>query len=423
MLKHGEVFMIHKLHSEGLSVRAISRQTGLNRRTVAKYLRRGLTGPVYGPRLPRGSILDGFKGYIECRLEDYPGLSAVRLLREITELGYGGGYTTVKDFVREVRPAEDRGWEHRFETPAGKQAQVDFAMFKACFLDNPDQVRHIWLFSMILGFSRHQFCQFVWRQDLATLVRCHLAAFEAFGGVPREILYDQMKTAVTGEDRERGIVYNKTLLAVSEHYGFIPRACPKGRAKTKGKIERPYRYVRQDFFLGRVFRDMEDLNSQLGEWLDNVANQRLHGTTRRLVHEAFAEEKATLQPLPALEFTTVLRMERRISHDGMVSVDGNLYSVPDTTRRRVVEVQVTAREVLILDRDNLVAVHPVLEGSGQRRVAPGHRLWPPPGNTATARQKGRVGPPGMPGEQVPCRALAVYEAVAGILAQNGRRRP
>ena len=421
MLKHGEVFMIHRLHSEGLSVRAIARKMGLNRRTVAKYLKRGPSGPVYGPRLPRGSILDGFKGYIECRLEAYPGLSAIRLLREITEMGYRGGYTTVKDYVREVRPAEDSGWEHRFETPAGKQAQVDFALFKICFLDNPDLVRHVWLFSMILGFSRHQFCRFVWRQDLATVVRCHIMAFQALEGVPLEILYDQMKTAVVGEDKELGIIYNKTLLALSEHYGFIPRACPKGRAKTKGKIERPYRYVRQDFFLGRSFRDMDDLNGQLGEWLSGVANRRLHGTTRRLVHEAYAEEKEHLQPLPAVEFGTVLRMERRISRDGMVSVDGNLYSVPDTTRRRVVDVQVTAREVFILDRGTLVAVHPVLEGSGQRLVAPGHRQWPPPGNTPR-RQERQAELPVMPGHRVPCRSLSVYETVASILAQNGGGR-
>lgn len=423
MLRHGEIVMIHKLHMEGLSVRAIARQTGLNRRTVAKYLRRGLSGPVYGPRQPRGSVLDGFKEYIKKRLGVYPGLSAIRLVREITELGYHGGYTTVKDFVREERPPEETGWEHRFETAPGKQAQVDFALFKTCFPDDPDQVRHVWLFSMILGHSRYQFCRFVWRQDMATVVRCHMAAFEAFGGVPREILYDQMKTAVTDEDTEHGIVYNKTLLALSEHYGFIPRACAKQRAKTKGKVERPYRYVRQDFFLGRAFRDMEDLNGQLGKWLDGVANRRLHGTTRRLVDEAFAEETGALLPLPAIGLTAVLKMERRLSHDGMVSVDGNLYSVPDTTRRRVVEVQVTAGEVFILDAGRLVAVHPVLEGSGQRRVAPGHRLWPPPGRGRVRHQGGQEGLVGLPGQEVACRELAVYEAVAGVLARTGRVRP
>jgi transposase len=365
--------------------------------------------------------LDGFKAYIEGRLKAYPELCASRLLREIAGMGYTGGYTTVKDFVREVRPAKERGYEHRFETPAGKQAQVDFALFRVRFLDSPDEERLVWLFSMVLGYSRHLWCRFVWRQDLATVVRCHMAAFEALGGVPREILYDQMRTAVIGGDEESGIVYNKTLLALSQHYRFIPRACPKMRAKTKGKVERPYRYVRQDFFLGRAFRDMEDLNRQRGEWLDGVANRRLHGTTRRLVHEAFAEEQRALLPLPALEFGSVLKMERRISRDGMVSVDGNLYSVPDTTRRRVVEVQVTAGEVLILEGGRLVAVHRVLEGSGQRVVGAGHRLYPPPGSATGRRHQGDAAePPGLPGERVACRSLEVYEAVAGVLAQNTR---
>lgn len=421
MLKHGETFMIHKLHREGVSIRGIARQTGLSRKTVTKYLERGFEGPVYGPRLPRGSMLDGFKEYIERRLGDYPELSAIRLLREMTEMGYTGGYTTVKRFVREVRPAKERGYEHRFETPAGKQAQVDFARFRVRFLDCLDLERILWLFSMVLGYSRHLFCRFVWRQDLATVVRCHMAAFEALGGVPREILYDQMRTVVIGEQKERGIIYNKTLLALSQHYCFLPRACPRMRAKTKGKVERPYRYVRQDFFLGRVFRGLEDLNRQLQEWLDGVANRRLHGTTRRLVHEAFAEEQKVLLPLPNFAFGSVLRMERRITRDGMVSVDGKLYSVPDTTRRKVVEVQVTAREVSILDAGAVVAVHPVLEGSGERLVGVGHRLYPPPGNTNVRCRGDHADPPGMPGERVACRSLDVYEAVASVLAQNGRR--
>ena len=111
-------------------------------------------------------------------------------------------------------------------------------------------------------------------QDLQTLLRCHMAAFEAIGGVPVEILYDRMKTAVTGEDGEGHIVYNRSLLALAQHYGFLPKACRPYRAKTKGKVERPFRYIREDFFLGRSFRNLDDLNAQLADWLDTVANVR-----------------------------------------------------------------------------------------------------------------------------------------------------
>ena len=122
-----------------------------------------------------------------------------------------------------------------------------------------------------------------------------MEAFEHFGGVPREILYDRMKTAVLGEpDDDQPIVYNAKLLACGAHYGFAPRACKPYRAKTKGKVERPYRYIRDDFFLARRFANLEDLNRQLRAWLDTVANVRLHGTTDRVVAEHFADERASL---------------------------------------------------------------------------------------------------------------------------------
>jgi hypothetical protein len=198
----------------------------------------------------------------------------------------------------------------------------------------------------------------------------------------------------------------------------VPRACRPYRAKTKGKVERPFRYVREDFFLARGFRNLEDLNAQFAQWLDQVANRRLHGTTGRVVVEHFAEERPSLKPLPAGPLNAVLRLERRISHEGMVSVGGNLYSVPDGTRRRPVEVQVTASEVRILEEGRPVAVHPVLEGRGRRRIAEGHRSLPPPHNSATPRTGAAAPPPAPPAGAggVAPRSLAIYEAVGRRLA-------
>jgi hypothetical protein len=224
--------------------------------------------------------------------------------------------------------------------------------------------------------------------------------------VPPQILYDRMKTAVIGDDAAAGhIIYNHTLLDFARHYGFLPKACRPYRAKTKGKVERP--------FLGGQFRDLADLNAQLHHWLDTVANVRVHATTRRVVAEHFADEHPSLQGLPAGAFQAVLRMERRITRDGMVSVNGNLYGVPNATRRRPVEVHSTAREIRIFEQDRLVAVHPVLEGRGQRHIAAGHRSLPPPANSHTPRQ------PRRPGEIVAQRSLAFYDAVARRLAGVG----
>lgn len=409
MLKGRDVLMIHDLHRQGLSIQAIARHTGRDRKTVRKYLKSGMEPPVYGPRQPRPSILDPYKDYLRGRLERYPALTASRLLREIGELGYAGGSTTVKDFVREVRPMPAPIFERRFETPPGRQAQVDFAHFRVCFTDQPDRDRVIWLFSMVLGFSRYLFARFVPGQGLDEVVRGHLAAFAAFDGVPKEILYDRMKTAVTGDDQDGAVIFNKMLVDLACHHGFTPRACRPYRAKTKGKVERPYRYIRQDFFEGRSFRNLDDLNRQLADWLDGVANVRVHGTTRRVVAEAFAEDQAALLALPALPFRSLLKLERRITKDGMVSIDGNLYSVPDGTRKRSVEVHVLAHEIRILEAGRVIAIHPVLSGRGRRAVLAGHRQ----ANRGLDTPNKRILSSGEPVWQ---RPLDIYDQVAQALA-------
>jgi transposase len=415
VIQLGELIMILDLHRQGLSVSAIARGVGVDRKTVRKYIERGLEPPSYGPRKPRARRLEPFEAYLRQRITAYPGLTARRLLREIKEHGYAGGYTAVTDFLREVRPAPVLPFEVRFETPPGEQAQVDFAQFEVIFGDEPGAARKVWLFSLVLGYSRLIWARFVAHQDLQTVLRCHMAAFAALGGVPREILYDRMKTAVIGEDREAHIVYNRSLIDLAMHYGFHPKACRPYRAKTKGKVERPFRYIREDFYLARSFRNLDDLNAQLAHWLGIVANPRVHATTRRVVNEAFAEEK--LQPLPLVPFRAVLKLERRVSHEGMVSVGGNLYSVPDATRKRVVEVHSLADEIRIFEADRLIAVHPVLEGHHQRRLASGHRKMPTPRQAAetAAMLIGRAG------DIVARRSLDFYEAVARRLAAESSR--
>ena len=255
--------MILELHRQGLSVSAIAERTGHDRKTVRKYIRQELAVPAYKARATKPSSLALFEPYLRERVAAWPDLSSARLLREVREQGYAGGKTVVYDFLRTVRPPPAPTFEVRFETAPGQQAQVDFAEFKVCF-GNAEPMRRVWLFAMVLGHSRYLWAQFVMHQDLPTVLRCHMEAFAHFGGVPREILYDRMKTAVLGEaDGKQGIVYNAKLLACGAHYGFIPRACQAYRAKTKGKVERPYRYIRADFFLARRFADIDDMNRQL----------------------------------------------------------------------------------------------------------------------------------------------------------------
>jgi transposase len=417
MIQLGELMMILELHRQGLSPIAIARRLGRDPKTIRKYIERGVEAPTYGPRIGRPGKLAPYLAFLGERIMAFPDLSAARLTREVRQMGYTGAYTAVKRHLAAIRPqVVPKPYEIRFETPPGVQAQVDFARFVVEFADEPGTSRIVWLFSLVLGHSRFLFARYVLHQDLQTLLRCHILAIEAIGGVPIEILYDRMKTAVIGEDDQGHIVYNRSLLALANHYRFQPRACRPYRAKTKGKVERPFSYIRQDFFLGRAFRNLDDLNLQLIDWLDTVANIRVHGTTQRIVAEAFAAEQTELQPLPGLRFDAVLKLERRVSHDGFVAIGGNYYSVPDRTRR-IVEVQQLADRIRILDLGQIVAEHPVIEGRRLYRVDRTHRT----GGISNLRAKHR--PPsislGRIGDHVPPRPLAIYQTI-GLQLAGGR---
>jgi transposase len=186
LVRLGEIVMILELHRQGASVSAIAREVGIDRKTVRRCIERGLEPPAYGPRPPRASKLAPFTRYLRERLAAVPQLSGRRLHRELRELGYAGGYSILTGFVRSIRPVEAAPFEVRFETPPGRQAQVDFAHFRTVFTDEPGTERIVWLFSMVLGHSRMLWGRFVLHQDLPTLLRSQAAAFEALGGVPAE---------------------------------------------------------------------------------------------------------------------------------------------------------------------------------------------------------------------------------------------
>jgi len=412
----GSIFMIHQLKEEGHSISEIARRLSMDRKTVRTHLAKGLEPPCYQPRPPVKSLLQPFKDYLDEKVHSCPGISATRLLREIKAMGYIGSYSLLTDYLRTIRPSKPTQFEKRFETAPGKQAQVDFARFTARFRSEPDLERVVWLFSMVLGSSRYLFGQFAWRQTLDTVVRCHIDAFNEFGGVPEQCLYDRMKTAVLGEPEPGSVVFHPTLMSLGKHYGFAPRACKAYRAKTKGKVERPFRYIRQDFFLGNEFDDINDLNDQFGLWRHQIANARTHGTTRKVIADAFDDERSSLGVLPVSMFNDVLSMERRVTRDGMVSVDGNLYSVPDGTNTRQIQVERTATELRLLDGMTLLAVHPLLLGKHQRQVIQGHRSQSTTNNARPVMTADTLCT--RTGDTVEQRDLGVYATVGASLAKE-----
>ena len=206
---------------------------------MRRYIERGLEPPTYGPRPPQVRSTDPFLPYLRERLTAYPGLTAVRCGANC-RIEVMAVATAVKRTMREVRPEPVKPFEVRFETPPGEQAQVDLARFEAEFAAEPGVTRIVWLFSMVLGYSRLIWARFVVYQDLQTVLRRHIAALEAIGGAPREILYDRMKTAVIGEDADGLVIHNRSLLDLSRHYGFPPKACPPRQRPLRKRRHDPH---------------------------------------------------------------------------------------------------------------------------------------------------------------------------------------
>ncbi len=299
--------LLKHLLEQGLTKAAIARQLGVSRRVIYFWiepgqLERDLGGTAPRVRLGRPVQLEPYKPIIETRLATYPELSAVRLFDEVRAAGYTGGITQLRDFVARVRPRPAPEAVVRFETAPGLQAQVDFATFRF-----PWGTRYALL--VVLGYSRLLWLHFYPRQTMTTVIAGLEAAFAFFGGVPRELLFDQMKSVIV-EDRRPdagSLLENAEFLRFAHHHGFRIRACRPYRAQTKGKVERPVSYVRSNFVYGREFLGDGDLAAQGDDWLVQTANVRIHGTTGEVPQLRFErDERAMLLPLAAYPYRTVL---------------------------------------------------------------------------------------------------------------------
>jgi transposase len=274
----------------------VARELGISRRTVYHWIATGQLerkldeAPVrYTPRPPVARKIDPFRPIIDARLSEFPKLTATRLFEEVRVAGYAGGYTQLKEYVRQVRPTPVADPVVRFETPPGHQAQVDFAEFRL-----PWGKRYALV--VVLAYSRLLWLQFYTRQTMGVLIRGLEEAFAFFGGVPAELLFDQMKAVIIEDQRELGgrLLENPEFVRFAAHWGFRIRACRPYRAKTKGKVERPIGYVRQSFFYGRTFLNDGDLNAQALAWAAQTANLRIHRTTAEAPRARFDRDERVL---------------------------------------------------------------------------------------------------------------------------------
>jgi transposase len=307
------VLLRHYLE-KGLTKRSIANLLGIDRRTIHRWIAAGELErdldepPRYKVRLPRRNKLDPYKAIIAERLKEFPDLSAVRLLEEIQAAGYTGCYSRLRDHVKLVRPRRLPEPPNRFETPPGKQGQVDFAEFTFTWGKRYALV-------VVLGHSRHMYFRFFERQDMRSLFQGLEEAFRYFGGVPQELLFDQMKAVITRDLRLLGgqLMVNQEFLRFAAHWGFKPRACRPYRARTKGKVERPISYIRRNFVYGRVFLNDADLDEQRERWLEK-ANGRVHRTTGEVPLVRWErDEVPVLRPLAGEGYRSLILPAERVS--------------------------------------------------------------------------------------------------------------
>lgn len=390
MIRSGTIHTIHELSAQGKSIREIARIVGIARNTVRRYLR---GKPIAAPRPKRGSILDPYKGQIRLWMtEDHLSNCEVMFPRLQTQ-GYTGGLSTIKAYVQTLRPAKVGQYPiQRYETKPGEQMQYDWGEFH---YEKEGKDHKLYGFVAILGYSRMRFITFVKRCDTPTMIRCMMATFEYFDGLPQAALTDRMKSVFLAMDGKTPI-WNPVFADFAACLGIAPRVCKPYTPQTKGKVERSVGVIKEGFWPGVHFTDIDDLNQQARVWCDRL-NQKVHRTTGRVPMNMWVEEQ--LRPLPTdYAWERFGAEERRVSWDGFLSYDGVLYGLPAEppvagsvvlVRERQLQLRVFAKGKLIVTLTKCPRSQEMVQHPDQfRKVSPsgslhkaeqplGHQVAPP----------------------------------------------
>ncbi len=310
---------------QGVKQREISSRLGVCERTVRNYLKAPETLPE---RKRRSSKLDPYRDIVSAILEENPFYNCELIFEQIVKAGYTGKISILRDLVAKLRSKVLTDAVIRFETIPGLQAQVDWKEFGRQIVN--DREIKLYAFVMILGYSRMPFICFTTSMRSDVLLRCHLEAFRYFGGVPAEILYDNMKTAFVA-DQSGTFHPQKDLLRFAAHYGFEPKRCRVRRPQSKGKVERTIGFVQTNFWprVEGCNLSIDELNSRVREWINDIAERRIGGLNESR-SERFAIEKLELKPLPALDLDIRRSVICTVNRESCIVFETNKYSIsPD----------------------------------------------------------------------------------------------
>lgn len=367
---NGDKWMsIRNDYLKGLSFKEIGRKYDIDQRTAKKYALSD-SKPKYVYKRPKHKEIEDYADYINELLKEAP-YSAVRI-KELLEEHYNIKicYTSVQEYVKKVKGSFEHEATVRFETMPGMQAQVDWGFFENYKVyDENGEEKKLYCFLMILGYSRMRYIEFVTDMTTETLIRCHINAFNYFGGYPNEILYDNMKQVVTKRLlRAKDSTLNKTFEDFAGFFKFKVLLARPYRGQTKGKVERTVRYVRENFMVGIKYKDLIDLNKQAIAWCEKV-NSKTHSVTNEVPRVRMIEEKLNKIERPYfIEQNSI----RKVEKDCLFSYKGNKYSVPsDYIARSIIVAEFNNLIVAYCDGET-IATHPSCRGTNQMIINKSH---------------------------------------------------
>ena len=349
-------------YGDHYTMNSIAETLGIHHDTVRKII--DVTSPKpHVPRTMKETLLTPFVPFIEESLQKTPSLRSTRLIQMLQDRGYKGAISQLRHLVAQIRPKKNRAFLSITCFP-GEQAQVDWASFGT--LEVGRAFRKLSCFVMTLGYSRATFAVFTFDQSLESFLRGHIRAFNYLGGVPRIILYDNLKSAVL--DRQGSVVrFNPTLLKLAGYYSFQPRACNVRSGWEKGRVERTIRYIRDNFFAARTFSEIDHANLQLRGWCDEIANQRdWPQDPRETVWQAWQKDKEHLIECTSHEFSSDEVRPCRSNKLSYVRYDTNDYSVPFQLVGRVLTLVASETTIKILDGNAVVASHKRSYSKGEK---------------------------------------------------------
>jgi transposase len=357
--QHAEIRRLY--YGEHWKVGTIAAALGVHHDTVRAAIAHDTQGVRRGTC--RATQLDPYLPVIRDTLAQYPRLRATRLFEMVKARGYPGSVVQLRRVVRLIRPAATATVYRRLTTLAGEEAQVDWGAFGSIRIGRG--VRSLSGFVMVLSYSRAVFALFTIDQTLESFLRGHVEAFHAWPGVPRTLVYDNLRSAIL-ERAGTAIRFHPRLLELAGHYHFAPRPCTPGRGNEKGKVERQIQYLRHAFFAARTFVDVDDLNAQFRRWRDDIAHQRPHPEQRdRTVADVLTEEHPRLLPLPAHPFETDVMRTVVSGKTPYVRFDRNSYSIPHTHARRPLTLLASATTVRLIAGTEEIARHVRSYDTGQ----------------------------------------------------------